>query len=416
MTAKPKHRILFKGYYNVHNLGDDLLFLALLDFFQNHMQWRNKDITLFVEPGEDSLQKLGYTHPYMLLSYQDPIKAQHAQLKKNIKIGLFIKLFMGCLMLGNLISALLYRITKLQIGNAKNFLFFRNLDIVHYIGGGYFNTRLPWGMQLLVYESYFLIIGKLINPELQIIGTGLGIGPITHNFYKVLFKNFIKQFNFIFVREKESEAFVQSLGTAKHVQCIGDDVTLLLPYFQNIAQKTRKQPQFGLNLKFDNVHQYGTSQMFFENLIQDCAKSGQQVVFFNFGRDHEALKQLPIELTQKLPVYSCYETGLSYFVERLSESQKGAGFAYHFAILCALMAIPSANIYFDDYYRQKTGGVIKLLCNQHVTFDYQQLNKISPQQLLHELDLVDQDNASEIFNRLKTHYQQAYHILEALRN
>ncbi|HEY9744728.1 MAG TPA: polysaccharide pyruvyl transferase family protein, partial [Oculatellaceae cyanobacterium] len=367
MTSSVKHRILFKGYYNVHNFGDDLLFLALLDFFQNRLGWERGDITVYVEPGEGSLEKLGYSHPYQLNNYLDPVKECHARLKKTGLPAAIVKLLMSAYMLWCLFCALVYKMCRLQLGNRKNIQFFKSLDVIHYIGGGYFNTRLTWGTQLLIYELFFTTMGKLINPKLQIIGTGLGIGPVTTSFYRNLFKHFAKHFDFIFVREKESEAFVRSLGTARHVRCIGDDVVLLRPYFQQIAKEVDSKKHVGLNLKFDDVHQYGSVQSFFEKLVQDCEASNREIRFFNFGRDHKALRQLPRELVKRLPIESCYETGLRHFARRLAESEKGLGFAYHFAILCALMDVPSANIYFDDYYRQKTGGVMSLLCKRHVT-------------------------------------------------
>lgn len=414
--TEPKHRILFKGYYNVHNFGDDLLFLALLDFFQNQMAWEKDEVRIFIEPEEESLKKLGYSTPYRLLPYLDPLKRKHHQLKKSGQANFITKTRMTLYMAGCLLSALLYKFTKLKVGNRKNIRFFRNLDIIHYIGGGYFNTRLPWGTQLLVYELFFTTMAKLINPKLQIIGTGLGIGPITTSLYKLLFKEFIKNFNYIFVREKESEVFVKTLGTSKHIQCIGDDVVLLLPYFQKISKAMPTKRKIGLNLKFDNVHHYGEAKLFFNKLFERQKLNEEEIIFFNFGRDHHALKDLPPELVENLSIESCYETGLKHFTEQLAASHRGIGFAYHFAIMCTLLNIPSANIYFDDYYRQKTGGVIQILCNKHLTIPYQKLSKLSPEELFQELNSVDQKNVPYIFNQLITHYKNAYEQLEISRN
>ena len=414
--TEPKHRILFKGYYNVHNFGDDLLFLAILDFFQNQMDWKRDEVRIFIEPEEESLKKLGYLHPYRLLPYLDPLKKKHLQLKKLGQANSITKVHMMLYMIGCFISALIYRTTKLKIGNHKNIRFFCNLDVIHYIGGGYFNTRLPWGTQLLIYELFFTTMAKLINPKLQIIGTGLGIGPVTTSLYKLLFKVFIKKFNYIFVREKESEAFIKALGTSRHVQCIGDDVVLLLPYFQEVSKTIPTKKQVGLNLKFDKVHNYEEAKLFFNKLFESQSLSKEEIVFFNFGRDHLALEELPAEWVKNMPIQSCYETGLQHFTEQLAASQKGIGFAYHFAILCALLNVPSANIYFDDYYRQKTGGVIQIMCNQHFTIPYQKLPKLSPEEVFLKLDSVDQDNVPYIFNQLRTHYKNAYEQLEISRN
>lgn len=411
----PKHRILFKGYYNLHNFGDDLLLLAILDFFQNQMQWGREEVKLFVEPEEKSIQKLGYPHPYRLLPYLDPVKAKHARLKHSGQSSRLIKGMMGLYMLGCLLSALIYRVTNLQLGNRKNIRFFRTLDVIHYIGGGYLNTRLTWGTQFLVYELFFLAMARLINPKIQVIGTGLGIGPVHTQLYKRLFKRFIQNFSYLFVREKESETFIRSLGYQGHVQCIGDDVALLLPYFQDAIKETKPKAQFGLNLKFDTVHQYGDVQHFFERLLQERKAHGEEVIFFNFGRDHMALRQLPRELVNTISIQSCYETGLRHFAQRMAESKKSLGFAYHFAILCTLMKIPSANIYFDDYYRQKTGGVLELLCDRHLTLPYHQLGKLTPEKLLNELNQVDQAHATAMFEQLRQNYRQAYEDLERRR-
>jgi hypothetical protein len=412
---KPKHRILFKGYYNVHNFGDDLLFLALLDFFQNQMAWGREDVRIFIEPEEESLRKLGYEHPYRLLPYLDPLKQKHLQLKKAGQSSLITKASMLFFMIGCLLNALIYRVTGLKIGNKKNIRFFSNLDIIHYIGGGYFNTRLTWGTQLLIYELFFTTLAKLINPNLQIIGTGLGIGPVTTGLYKALFKEFAKKFNYIFVREKESETFVKALGTSKHVQCIGDDVVLLFPYFQKISKSVPVKNQIGLNLKFDKVHHYGQAESFFNQLFERQHFNKEEIVFFNFGRDHLALRDLPSSLIENISIQSCYEKGLKHFTQELAASRTGIGFAYHFAILCALMNIPSANIYFDDYYRQKTGGVIQLLCNQHLTLSYQKLPHLTPEELFSKLDSVDQENVPAIFEQLRTAYKGAYEHLESSR-
>jgi hypothetical protein len=412
---KPKHRIIFKGYYDLHNFGDDLLLLAILDFFHNQMGWQKDDVQLFIEPAEGSLKKLGYEHPYRLFPYLDPIKAKHTRLKYSGLAEKIIKLLMGLYMVGCLAGAFLYRVTGIKLWNSKNIRFFKKLDIVHYIGGGYMNTRLSWGTQFLIYELFFVIMAKLINPKLQVIGTGLGVGPVTTRLYKHIFKLFIANFDYVFVREKESEDFIKSLNRAKHVKCIGDDVLLLLPYFQKVTREVPKKSRFGLNLKFDDVHQYGSVKTFFEQLVQSRQAEGEEVVFFNFGRDHQALRQLPAAMSQNLTIYSCYETGLENFLQHLASSQNCLGFAYHFAILCVMMNIPSANIYFDSYYRQKTGGALALLCNRHVTLPYLQLKNLHPEQLIRDLKLVDQANVPQIFEQLRMHYKKAYQALELAR-
>lgn len=400
--------VLFRGYYNTHNLGDDLLFLALLEWFQAGLGLSGHQLNVWIETKEDSLPKLGYPHPYSEYTFTDPWKQQKQKLEQLPLIGKVAKPLMLLQVALTFIQAAIYRLTGLSFGLKSWLQQFKEVDVIHYVGGGYFNTRLRWGTQGLFFEWLLVSLAKLLKPEIKVVGTGLGIGPVDTNSFRWIFKQFAKQFEAIIVREGKSEAFINSLNTDTPTEVIADDVLLLKSYFERIKAEVEPNQTFGINLKFDDVHRYENGGEFFEKLINTCEARGESVTFFDFSRDHQALEHLPEAVRQRITQLSCYETGLRPFSEAMAKTSGGLGFAYHFAIVCALLDIPTINVYYDEYYLQKTGGVMALLCDKPCTVSFDELTNSEPETWLNQLNSLDRNHVPTLVAKLTERYNQLY--------
>lgn len=418
--------ILIRGYYNTHNLGDDLLLLALLEFFQHEAGYTPDTLVVWLESREKSLDKLGYKHPFPVQFFSDPWKQWQATLPGWLQHSPLSKVALFANMLVSLVLAGLYRFTGWRLGLKNWFAFLAPLDVIHYAGGGYFNTRLPWGLQLLLYELFFTAMARLLKPEITILGTGMGLGPVEGPVRGTLFrwiaKPFFEGFRHVFVREAESARFLESIQLSKPYECLSDDVLLLGPYFQSIQpgnQEAAEQHKpeedtpfrFGLNLKFDEAHRYENFAGNLQALLATCKRQGLEPTFFDFSQDHKALKQLPKEVRDALPLYSCYSMGLAGFIAHLRESRYSLGFAYHFAILAAMLQIPAVSCYYDSYYKQKTNGVLRQFDEAPAVLSFGTLVQTPVKQLIEQMDTFQPERLEQARQDLIRAYRQAYATL-----
>lgn len=408
MTQQTPLNLYFRGCYNSTNFGDDLLLFGLLDALHRSVGLQAENTTVWIDPQQDSIPALNYPLPFELHAFHEPLKGWNRTLASWNLHGLVRKLF---LVLGIVYFTLvygLYSILKLPLGAFKTIEFFKKLNVLHYIGGGYFNTRLGFGTDLLVYEYLMVTFIHWVNPKAKIVASGLGIGPVTSPFYEWLYKQFLKHFSFVYVREKESLAFVKKLAPTLECQCLGDDATLLLPACHEALFPIQKQNLFAINLKYDDVHDYHAMGEKLEAIVNHVKAQGFEVAFFSFGADHKAIKHLPASLQNSFPVYNPYEMGLMPFLKALAQARYGLGFAYHFAILGTMLNIKTANIYYDDYYKQKTGGVIDQICDKPLTISYQALMTLPVETILPTLDATDANNLPVMVERLSSTYAWAY--------
>jgi polysaccharide pyruvyl transferase WcaK-like protein len=409
--------IYFRGCYNSTNFGDDLLLFGLLEALHRFLGLQRDELTAYIDPQQDSIPALRFPLPFELTPFHEPLKQWNRTLTNWDVTGLSRKLLLGLGILFFTIVYGLYWLIGLPIACFKTIRFFKQLNVLHYIGGGYFNTRLGFGFDLLVYEYLIVTFYKWVNPSGKVVGTGLGLGPVTTNHYRWLFKQFLKKFSFIHVREEESLAFVKSLNPSIDCHCLGDDATLLTPFCQEQLFPLEKKPLFAINLKYDDVHDYTALGDKLASLVATLHERGFEVAFFSFGKDHKALAHLPASLQNAFPIYNPYEMGLLPFLKELAKAQYGLGFAYHFAILGTMLKVKMANIYYDDYYRQKTDGVIKQISEVAVTLSYEQLLQTPVDTLLNQLDQVDANHLDAMVNRLGTTYRESYltHIIKPLQ-
>ena len=96
------------------------------------------------------------------------------------------------------------------------------------------------------------------------------------------------------------------------------------------------------------------------------------------------------------------------FLKVLAQARYGLGFAYHFAILGTMLNIKTANIYYDDYYKQKTGGVMDQICDKPLTLSYEALMALPVESLLARLEATDANHLPVMVDRLSTTYAWAY--------
>ncbi len=401
--------LYFRGCYNSTNFGDDLLLFGLLDALHRCVGLQPENTTVWIDPQQDSIPPLQYPLPFELHAFHEPLKGWNRKIANWGVSGIIRKALLALGILYFVVVYGIYGLLRLPIGAFKTIQFFKKLTVLHYIGGGYFNTRLGFGTDLLIYEYLMVTFIHWVNPQAKITASGLGIGPVTSKFYEWLYAKFLTHFSFVYVREQESLAFVKRLAPTLECQCLGDDATLLTPACQELLFPIEKQNLFAINLKYDDVHDYTAMGNKMAEIIAYVKTKGFDVAFFSFGADHKAIKHLPESLQNTFPIYNPYEMGMIPFLKELAKARYGLGFAYHFAILGTMLNIKTANIYYDDYYKQKTGGVIQQICEKHLTISYKTLLEMPVENLFDTLDTTDANQLPAMVERLSKTYDWAYH-------
>jgi polysaccharide pyruvyl transferase WcaK-like protein len=108
-----------------------------------------------------------------------------------------------------IVDIIIYKLTGGCLFFQKVCGFFKNLDVIYYIGGGYFSE--DWPKRLYI-EFIVVNMAKIYNPELKIIGTGMGIGPFRKRLPLYMLREFFSKFDYIFTREEESLLSLRQLG------------------------------------------------------------------------------------------------------------------------------------------------------------------------------------------------------------
>ncbi|AVH75298.1 polysaccharide pyruvyl transferase family protein [Weissella koreensis] len=79
----------------------------------------------------------------------------------------------------------------------------KSADEIHLLGGGYFTTDRPEFNRTYLFFPILTYL-KSLNPSLKLITHGLGLTPISNNYKIELETNYLSEFNYVGVRDKES--------------------------------------------------------------------------------------------------------------------------------------------------------------------------------------------------------------------
>jgi polysaccharide pyruvyl transferase WcaK-like protein len=354
-------KVLLKGYYDFTNFGDDLLLIAILDLLNQAFPSEAKE--LYYEKQHDSLALLDENR-FGLIPFEEPIKVFVKNLKDNhvhkLIIAVLTVLSFGIMYL----NCLIYRLTSLKLLAPKTIDYFKNLDVIHYIGGGYFTDIWHFSFQYIIYELLLLHYAKLINPKLKIVATGIGVGPVQTSVYPVLLKQFFSLFDDIVVREEKSFITLKKAGI-EHAKFITDDVVLLKPRLQQAVLdiEPNNEKILGFNLKNDKDHDYNEIATEVVNLLEEATQQGYAIRFLCFGIDQNVLHCLQDRNPHlKIEIVNPYEQGFNTFLAKFVTTTVSFGFAYHYAIVSCLFGKSTICVYANEYYKQKVGGVLSQLC------------------------------------------------------
>jgi len=409
---KQKTKIFFRGAYNKYNLGDDLLLVSIVDFVSETAKRLDKPVELYVTEHADSVSQLGYRMDINLYKGFELYEAclnVSSKLKPKI-LRWAIKLISCVLLVFNIIF---FRVFKRPLFYRNYINFFKSLDVIHYIGGGYFADR--W-VGTLQQEYLTVLFARMIKPDIIIVATGLGIGPVNRG-NSILFKQFFKKFNYIAIRENRSAKLLEQKHICAHKKESADDTLLLMPLYRKIGESVEEpNKKLALNLKCFSDHNYGLIREELNAFLQIAAQEGYSLHFFCFGRspgpnDIAALEVLNKELRKKLTIHDPYEEGLASFLGSLSNSKIGIGFAYHFNVLMAAFSRPVLGIFFGDYYEQKVVGVQKLLFEKPFILSWDEFKGKNSKELLEELERHEVNNSQKtesIYKNMKDEYFNLY--------
>jgi polysaccharide pyruvyl transferase WcaK-like protein len=406
------NKILLKGYYDFFNFGDELLLLSITTLLQQESALNEQQPELYIERQKQSIELLNY-QMLPLLEFNEPIKKFVKNNKKSIKSPTLLKLVTPFLFLLAFGDALVFRVTGKAIFFKALFKFCRQLSVIHYIGGGYFTSIWDFSLQYLVYELFFIKLAKLVNPDIRVVATGLGIGPLSSKLYNTLFKTFISEFDSMYVREEISLQHIHALNYPNKADCLGDDVQLFLPLFEQYREKHAPLPTdqkiFGLNLKYDKEHDYSSLKAEINTLLRLLQAAGWHIAFFSFGTDHAVLDTIDADIREQISVHKPYEEGMDRFLKSFSKMRAGLGFAYHFSVLSALFGIPAINVYCGDYYKQKIGKVISKLSPSQKIISAEQINAAEIIASLDNYEVSqDRPHIEASYGKMRQVYQDLY--------
>jgi polysaccharide pyruvyl transferase WcaK-like protein len=397
-----KTKIYLRGAYNLYNFGDDLLLISTIELLSKQLQLTNENSELYVSKNFESLLQLDFDGDLELqnsVEWSDIIYRINLKLEKlrlPFKLPLVIHQLLGHVLRGEwleqsrflsfcqsiiiaiaiFIDIFLYKLFRKALFTKEYINFLQNLDVIHYIGGGYLNER--W-LEVIIYEYITITLAQSFNPNLKVIGTGLGLGPFKSKASLVIFKLFVAKLDYLFVREAESLSIIEHLKVDVNKKVMGDDVILLLPYINQINNEINSNSITALNLKSfpdynyvlikDNLETYFKSSLDFQN---------SQVEYFCFGRepgpgDRNLLEIFDRYYQDSLVVRDPYEEGWLSFLKNLSRARVGLGCAYHFNIILTLFNIPTVGIYSGSYYKQKIAGVMQLLSQNAIVLSLDKL-------------------------------------------
>lgn len=365
--AKDRLTILVRGAHDSFNFGDDLIFIAIYYFLIKDLELGNI-VDLYTQRNAHSLDKLSFKFALKLnksKEINDVIYPINSKLK-TLKIPRVLRILCAVFIFGIfLIDICLFRVIGKSLFFKDIIVFFKNLDVIHYIGGGYITDR--WRNRM-IYEFLTVNVAKMINPNLKIIGTGLGLGPFSHKSSLFFLKRFLGKFDYLFLREQQSFNLVKKLNVKVNVKCLGDDVLLLFPIFENLKYKRDKvnESVVAINLKDFPDHNYNEIRDIISDFLMLADKKNFRIEYFSFGQnpgpdDYDVFQNLRLDNGKVISaVHNPYEEGINTYIQSLNKVKFGFGFAYHFNVILAIMSIPSISIYVGDYYEQKIKGSMAL--------------------------------------------------------
>jgi hypothetical protein len=128
-------------------------------------------IELYTQRNEYSLDKLSFNFSLKLNKSKEisnviyPINSK----LKALKIPRVLRILCALFIFGIfLIDICLFRVIGKSLFFKDIIVFFKNLDVIHYIGGGYITDR--WRNRM-IYEFLTVNVAKMINPNLKIINS-----------------------------------------------------------------------------------------------------------------------------------------------------------------------------------------------------------------------------------------------------
>lgn len=355
-------RIFIRGAYNLYNFGDDLILGAIIFFLENTIKFRGE---IFLQPNEyNSFAKLGLRCELPLrygIDIESMLKEKNARLKRLNFPKVFRIFILVSYLVFLILDVAIFRIARRSISHREFISFYKNIDVIHYAGGGYITDR--WKRRLL-YEFLTLKVAKLINPRIHVIGTGMGIGPFHSAVFLTICKYFLSMFDYLFLREMQSYYLAKKLVPSISAECYGDDVLLLLPELEKLAQQVKKRDYLGVNLKDFPDHKYERVINQLETILQQAIEYGIVPHYFCFGEkpgpDDISLLDSCSEIKRFIRyVHSPYQEGFHQFMRNIARVKVGIGFAYHFNVVLRLLKIPTIAIYQGKYYEQKIKGVLQ---------------------------------------------------------
>ncbi|AFY88605.1 MULTISPECIES: polysaccharide pyruvyl transferase family protein [Chroococcidiopsis] len=402
-----KKKIYLRGAYNLYNFGDDLLLISTLEFFSKHLRLTRENLELYGSKNFESRSQLKFDSDLELkhsvewsdIIYRINLKLE--QLRIPIQFPLVVHQLLGHVLRGEWLEQsrflsfcqlvaiaiiiftdiISYKLFQKALFTKEYINFLKQLDVIHYIGGGYLNER--W-LEVIIYEYITISLARSFNPKIKVIGTGLGLGPFKSRASLLIFKLFVKKFNYLFVRELESLSIIKNLKINVATKVLGDDVILLLPTLAQLKFEQRNynyssNPITAINLKSFPDYNYNLIKISLENYLKQLLDNqNSQPEYFCFGRepgpgDRNLLEILDRYYQNSLVIRDPYEEGWRSFLSRLAGARVGIGCAYHFNIILALFNIPTVGIYSGSYYKQKIVGVMQLLSKDTLVLSLDEL-------------------------------------------
>lgn len=430
-----KKRVFFRGYYDRHNFGDDLILIAWLEFLSGVLKFRDEEFEPYLTRKSGSLTKLNFKGP-LSLNYLEPpeitdyineafkrfriplrlpgLRYLIQGIKKRKSFLYFCAFILLTLILA--IEVIIYRISGKSFFIKRYLDFLKNLDVIHYVGGGYFNDI--W-IETLIDDFFLVLLAKAVNPHLKVIGTGLGLGPLKKGISRVIFKVFTKNFDYLFVRENKSLKLLEDLGIDTYKKTLGDDALLLFPWFEKIKNTQRgcTKGKIAFNLKNFFDHNYYPVKENIESYMRLMEFQGNKVEYFCFGAgpgpdDRKMTQIFDEERRKNLTIHDPYEEGWTDFFENLVQVGAGLGFAYHFCVLLTLLGIPVVSVYSGEYYRQKMEGGIKWLNKDAVILSIGELASRNLAKVVNTAKALRQENINgkpaSMYKEMTSEYTRAY--------
>lgn len=431
-----KKGIFLRGAYNLFNFGDDLILISWLNFLKSVVKCKDEDITLYLTKGHQSLTNLGYKSGFKpkqleLLDLTDHInnKLKKHRLgfrfpsvrqliegikKKSIQSILYLSLLAAAIG----VDVLIYKMSSNAVFIKKYLDQLANVDVIHYVGGGYFAD---WLGKMIVYELLAVSLMKMLNPNIKVVGTGLGVGPLKNSLNRRFFKMLAKNFHYLSVRDHESLQVVKGLGIKSKVKVLGDDIILLTPYITKLQNTDKKQNrrQVALNIKDFPGHDYSKIGENMRDYIADMQSQGFEITYYCFGKkpgpdDHSLLNLLDDKQSKKFKIHDPYLEGWSRTLKHLSQAKAGISFGFHLSYILTSLGTPVVSIYCGDYYRQKIQGGLKVLKSNSLVFSIDEVRSEKFSKAVRNLSSLKHEGVKTqtLYDKMSSEYLRQYkHLL-----